>query len=850
MSLTSSTITINFLQQPPNGASFSYRISNNGVPITYTSGVQNVYKQYKSSQQSLSKCIVGLDNDFNVEPSFTFGTGFNSDVFTIATQSGGKILVGGAFTSYNGSAVSRLCRLNADGTLDTTFTNTGFNSTVRKIIVNPLITNSIYVLGDFTNIVQSGKSYSRLIKLNSDGTINTTFTPVVFNNSLNDMLLHSNGTLYIIGSFTNVSGATRNRIVNISSSGAVNVSVTFGTGFNNVNYQPACIAEQSTGKIIVGGDFANFSGNTVGNIVRITTAGAYDNTLTQGTGFAGGGGVYSVRALYIDSSDNIYATGRFNTYNGVASRGLIRLTSAGVRDAAFNVGTGFLANDQGYSITKNSDGRIVVGGTIESYNGTSVSKLITIRTDGVLHFTPTTSYNAGIRCVIVDGTKVIAGGSFTVFNNTAVTNTQFLVPIGTSLTASQANTYNNLTTFNIHTDVTYTSATGSIYVEYEHDDADVIIVDTVSDIPGYVEIVLPSTLSIPANFILTNSPYLNIASFTYSFDTVETKMKIWKGDYIADLPVDFQEEFTKQITYTGQNVIYFNVSNYLREYNNTDIDNYMLVGTASIDPLSEDTSTWAQITTNVFYNGSTQSSETKKYLSIDGLGWTEDGLNPVPPNVFITSDQVDILRTGQSRVHFVTNDLLDILVDGVTMSYTAPDTFKSNEYVMSHLIQDNGLAFTIIDFVYSSETITKKFWYVDECLYNPIELIFKNKYGLLQTIPFSKKSSEEFSVESKDFERSIITQQGTYNARKHSKVTYMLNGQRSVTLNTTYVKEYFNDTYKELLHSEEIYMNDGSLIYPVVLSNKDWTPLTWLDNKLIQYTLKVDIASPTINRFI
>ncbi len=63
--------------------------------------------------------------------TFTTGTGAGSTVYTITLQPDGKILIGGYFTKYNGTTANRIARLNADGTLDTTFTTgTGASSSV------------------------------------------------------------------------------------------------------------------------------------------------------------------------------------------------------------------------------------------------------------------------------------------------------------------------------------------------------------------------------------------------------------------------------------------------------------------------------------------------------------------------------------------------------------------------------------------------------------------------------------------------------------------------------------------------------------------------------------------------
>ena len=62
------------------------------------------------------------DNSFNPSDiGFGYGDGVNSIVETTSIQSDGKIIIGGWFTSYNGTASNYIARLNADGTLDSSF---------------------------------------------------------------------------------------------------------------------------------------------------------------------------------------------------------------------------------------------------------------------------------------------------------------------------------------------------------------------------------------------------------------------------------------------------------------------------------------------------------------------------------------------------------------------------------------------------------------------------------------------------------------------------------------------------------------------------------------------------------
>ncbi len=82
-----------------------------------------------------------------LDTSFNTGTGFNSIVTSLHVDSAGKILVGGGFSSFNGTSISKICRLNQDGSLDTSFSSS-LNDVPRKIIEMP--NKNILIVGDFT----------------------------------------------------------------------------------------------------------------------------------------------------------------------------------------------------------------------------------------------------------------------------------------------------------------------------------------------------------------------------------------------------------------------------------------------------------------------------------------------------------------------------------------------------------------------------------------------------------------------------------------------------------------------------------------------------------------------------
>jgi hypothetical protein len=55
--------------------------------------------------------IIRLNPNGSVDNTFVYGTGFDSSVFSVVVQSDGKILVGGDFTDYDGTAANKIIRL-------------------------------------------------------------------------------------------------------------------------------------------------------------------------------------------------------------------------------------------------------------------------------------------------------------------------------------------------------------------------------------------------------------------------------------------------------------------------------------------------------------------------------------------------------------------------------------------------------------------------------------------------------------------------------------------------------------------------------------------------------------------
>jgi len=389
-STTYSGSTVNrFVKTTPSGAIdstfFTGSIAFNGqssvgfngnVRAVLVSG-SNIYMggDYTTYQAPPINYLVKLDNTGAVDTTFNMGAGTNSTVTSMVTQSDGKVLIAGSgFTTYSGSSSPRIVRINTNGTKDTTFNvgTAGFNNVAYDMKVQS--DGKIIAAGIFTTY--SGSTNNRIIRINTDGTKDTTFNVGVGSTGgINQLALQSDGKIIAIGATISYSGSSNAGIVRINTDGTKDTTFNIGTGFNTTTIY--AIGIQSTGKIIVGGQFTTYSGSASPYIVRINTDGTKDTTFNVGTGFGANG----VVALKVLADDSIIAYGSFTTYSGSASPRIIKLTPNGTKDTTFAPTTGFSAQNPaapGYvqALSTDKNNNIYIGNQFLLYNNNIIGNIV------------------------------------------------------------------------------------------------------------------------------------------------------------------------------------------------------------------------------------------------------------------------------------------------------------------------------------------------------------------------------------------------------------------------------------------------------------------------------------------
>jgi len=329
---------------------------------------------YLKANTAISRDLARYNLDGSLDPSFNVGTGpapgtsFTNSIEALAVQTNGKILIGGTFNSYNGTLRAGLARLNADGSLDTAFDPSFIfrfvGNTIYDII--PLSDGKIIVGG---SIADSASTRKFLYRLNTDGTVDTTFNAggAGANSTVRRMIRQPDGKYIIAGQFTSYNGTPRNRVARINADGTLDTSFDPGAGANATVLD---VTLQTNGKIIIAGQFSTYNSADRNDIARLNGDGSLDTSFNIGTG--SNGFIFTATVL---PNGKILAGGTFSDFNTAPSSRLVRLNADGSVDTAFVSG---IENNTAYSIRailNQLDGKVLLGGVFESYAGTAKNNL-------------------------------------------------------------------------------------------------------------------------------------------------------------------------------------------------------------------------------------------------------------------------------------------------------------------------------------------------------------------------------------------------------------------------------------------------------------------------------------------
>lgn len=340
------------------------------------------------------------------DDTFNVGTGADVDVYSIQQLSDGKILIAGQFTEYNGQTVERIAKLNEDGSLDASWVSEYDGPAVAQVMEEP---DGKLLLGEL---------FGGLKRLNADGTLDTGFS-APYNFGYDVSFIAKQGNKYIISGVFNIyagDGFYRN-IMRLNYDGSIDT--TFPPVQLYGDYARAYVLEDN--RIFVVGKIEYHNETAVGNVFILDEDGALDTSFAQGTG--SGNGV--VRCMAVQPDGKFVIGGAFSIVNGEERYMLARLNADGSLDDSFIPQTGDAINVMNMVIQP--DGKIIGGGYFfDSYVDLNAPVddsvpvyLIRYNTDGSIDTTFDTGSNFSnvvLSVALQDDNKILASGSFESFD--------------------------------------------------------------------------------------------------------------------------------------------------------------------------------------------------------------------------------------------------------------------------------------------------------------------------------------------------------------------------------------------------------------------------------------------------
>ena len=191
------------------------------------------------------------------DSSFAFtNSGSLGRVSSIALQSDGKVIIGSEFYSF------KIARLNADGSLDNSFNpDTGPSGGVSSVALQT--DGKIIIAGGFSAV--NGTSRNGIARLNANGSLDTTFLPNA-GGFVASVALQLDGKVLVGGDFTSVNGTNRNRIARLNANGSLDSGFNPGTGADGV---VRSVVLQPDGNVLIAGDFTTVNGVLRPHVARL-----------------------------------------------------------------------------------------------------------------------------------------------------------------------------------------------------------------------------------------------------------------------------------------------------------------------------------------------------------------------------------------------------------------------------------------------------------------------------------------------------------------------------------------------------------------------------------------------------
>ena len=842
----------------------------------YAGGDFTVVQGYSSPR------IVRMKTDGYYDPTFNVGSGFNSSINKIKVLSDGKLIVGGAHTTYNGIATNRLTKLNENGSMDGNVLapGSGFNynlqygfqlGDVYEIEVDPA-DDSILVGGSFGKF--NTQYVYGLVKLTPAGYRNSNFNPTQSGfppgTSINAIAV--DGSYYYVGGyFDSYNGESRRCFVKMDSNGIIQNDLILD--FNGIVKD---IKVDNVGNIIIVGQFTTMNGDSVGRAVKVDSTG---NILSD--------------VSYTNFTNNVNVATPLTTNDGYILAGSftnILTVSSGTNSIAIGVDMTATKENTYDNLTRyNTSPNVhykIVGDTIEVTYLTTPEEVITyddiVDIPSYLNIYYLTENDGSISVISrpMALTPVYNPMEFK-FRSTNFTNDNFKYrvnvynyqtgeQIGSTLTpypdvdgsgyTDISKMLSTLTTVDFVNEINYLSGEApNSYVNYTVSIGEEYkaswVYDTYEkygegDVYENYVMLYQDNIIVPHTFQIGDQISIVTGTMSEADRNINGLHTVVAVPNLSSIVIDYEPPFSigsvneyGTVTYAdGRNVAYDNLNALenltafngaiqlqdLRFYND---DNYILEENVGSFTFSN-----VQMLTNLpdnFYITPTQNLYINyaayiPYQNIDtNLVYFAFDENDQPVNLgSVTIATQSTNRSIMVRQFNVSPEILGFLTEfGKLYFYISIGGFFPSSKLYT-LLMDN------------------------RCKIEEYEIAFMDRMGSIASYAFQLRSTETMSVTRDTYKQKFdvnMTPDGyTYDSSKGGSVNTNINVSTEYELNTNWMTDEMSVYFKELVSSPYTWLKIGGFYYACIVQAKEYIPIRQKNKTLIKAVLTVKLANDDI----
>lgn len=318
------------------------------------------------------------------------------------------------------------------------------------------------------------------------------------------------------------------------------------------------------------------------------------------------------------------------------------------------------------------------------------------------------------------------------------------------------------------------------------------------------------------DFIMATSPVFITYSGTASmWDYITVDLYIYEGGKTASVPstpIDTLTAYKLQSTDTN---VYVEISDYIKGYLDPQIldDNYFTGGTISIIE-----AVWVKSIVKSYKIvdsvGALYQTITQTKPATLGYGFTEDGANPVMGTTNSLISQSD--RFGVSGYYHY-----DVDINTTTNLSSELFTRTIGTDFKPLCAGENGL----------------------------MQVLFLNKFGVLDSFDFSRKKTRSVALTSSKYD-SYQKRPDAYNYRVATQKVYNINATEKWVLNTDLLDDEANELMEQMCLSDRwwIFNGETGFCLPAILTNKAFDEKRAVNEKAkIQWSFEFEMASSKIN---